>query len=153
MTQTKHFQGPGFIMYLPTDWFISSSLQFQAIFLAPKAEDDSRANLTVAIRQLEEGADFKSFMEGMKQERQENYDQYEMLEENDYTQEGGTGFQHTYRWYNPNQDRMIVQVQAVYLVGPVLFTLTGTVAEQYAGDFVPTFIGMIDSFRVTVQEQ
>jgi len=152
MVDTKHFQGPGFIMYVPTDWFISSSLQYQAIFLAPLAEDGTRANMTISMRELEEDASFQDYMASVKQTREQNYENYELLDEADYTQTGGMGFQHVFKWYSETQERTIVQVQAVFLIGDVLFTLTGSVAEVHAEDYVPVFTGMIDTFRVPAPE-
>ncbi len=144
----KHFQGPNFVLSVPTNWFISSTVDFQAIFLSQPKEDSTRANLTVSVRQLEEGSTLEGVVIATRQEQAKSYAQYETLEEIDYTATGGTGFQHRYRWIDPEQDMMIVQEQAFFFVEPMLFTLTGTCILQHADEYVPVFKQMIDSLRL-----
>lgn len=144
--ETKHFQGPGFVMEVPTDWFISSSPQFQAVFLSPPTADGLRANLTVSMRPVEADVTVLAVAQATGEAQAAEYPQYEVLEEIDYTQQGGSGFLRRYRWRN--DDGPLVQTQAFFLVAQMLFTLTGTARDTIADDAQPIFNAMIDSFRV-----
>jgi hypothetical protein len=45
----KQFLGPGFETMIPTDWLISSTPRFQAIFTAPQRTGKGTANLMIRI--------------------------------------------------------------------------------------------------------
>lgn len=145
----KNFQGPNFITQIPTDWFISSSPDFQAIFLAPPEADDTRANLTVSIRRLSEPTTIPEFVQQVELERQKDYADYTPIEEVDYTASGGSGYQSIFRWYNEARETYVYQLQALYLVNDVLFTLTGSTIEAHQATYLPIFQQINDAFRIS----
>ncbi len=146
--ETKEFRGPGFALMIPTEWLISSSLDFQAIFLAPRHADSTQANLTISMRQLEAGATLDAVLRALRDTQTRAYPQFRLIGEYDFSQEGGSGFMQRYRWQNTNQNAAFVQTQALFLVERILFTLTGTAPEQHADSYDGLFEKMVESFRV-----
>lgn len=145
----KHFQGPGFVMHVPTDWFVSSTPQFQALFISPQDEAGSRGNLSVSMRPLEEDVTAHAVAETTRQSQADAYTDYEVLDEIDFTEQGGAGLMRRYRWYDANQDAVIGQMQAFFVVGQMLFTLTATAREAQFAHYQPLFEDMVESFRIT----
>lgn len=144
------FQGPGFTMMTPTDWMITSSLQFQALFLAPSDSGGFNANLAVSIRRITDDVTVLSVAESTKDTQSNEYDQYEVLEEVDYTRKGGLAFLRKYRWLQQDNQIGVVQTQAFLVAGTILFTLTGSRSEDSPdGEALDgIFLQMIESFRV-----
>lgn len=148
--ETKEFRGPGFVMEIPTHWLISSTTDFQAIFLSPRKEDGTQANLTVSIRQLDEGSTLEAVVEVLQNTQHERYPQFNVLEEVDYSESGGSGFKQIYSWFNEEQNATIIQTQALFYVERLLFTLIGTAFQPHADEYQDIFNTMIDSFRLSV---
>lgn len=129
---TMNFRGPSFTMQVPTNWFITSSPQFQAMFVAPPASDGLRANLAVAITPVSAEVTVQSVAEAARQNQQKEYAEYEMLAEGSFPTNEGPGFQRQYKWYNRERDVHIMQRQVFYVSGQMLYTLTAT--RQEIGD-------------------
>ena len=147
-----NFQGPTFTMETPTNWVISASPQFQAIFLGPN-DQTIRPNLAVSLRPIEAGVTYQAVAEGAKESQQAQYPQYEVLQEVDYGQTGGFGLLRQYRWFSADNGISVVQKQVFFVVGQLLFTLTATrgddLAPATAAEFDTTFDHMIETFRIT----
>jgi len=148
MVDMKRFEGPGFNMQIPTNWLISSTLAFQAMFHAPREEDGTQANLTVSIRKIEEGGTLLEVVNVARAKQAEEYPEFEVLEEEDYTEQGGVGYKQKYRWHNPQVDADLVQTQAFFMVDQFIFSLTGTSYLQHADKYDPILEEMIGSFRI-----
>ena len=147
-----NFQGPTFTMESPTDWVVSASPQFQAIFLGP-TDQTIRPNLVVSLRPIEAGVTYQQVAEGAKESQQQQYPQYEVLEELDYGQAGGFGLLRQYRWFSADNGISVIQKQVFFVVGQMLFSLTATrgddLAPAIATEYDATFDHMIQSFRIT----
>jgi len=68
---TMQFDGPTFVLDVPTDWFAVSAPEYQTAFLAPPDAQGQRASFTIAIRPLLEQVTARQFAEVIEQ----TYDQ------------------------------------------------------------------------------
>jgi len=145
---TMNFQGPGFQMDVPTDWVITSSPQFQAMFIAPSETDGLRANLMITMRPVKPEVTLEEVARLAKETQQKEYTEFEVVEEGELTVSGSKGYQRLYRWFNQEAGTQVLQRQVMLMGGRVLVTLTSTrpVNEQ-AAPFDKQFASMIDSFR------
>lgn len=150
---TKHFQGPGFSLQVPTDWFISSSPQLQVIFFAPPEADGFRANLAIAMRLLQGDVALNAVATEARRIQEAEYPEYQVIREFDFTEQGGIAIQRVYRWWDETAGRPLLQMQTFVLAGQVLFTLTAT---RIARDGAPgealdaIFNQMVNSFRIEI---
>lgn len=146
--QTKTFEGPGFCLEIPTDWFITSSMQFQAMFIAPPGDQGERANLAVSMTPVQSDANLRSVIESARETQEKEYPQYQVLEEQDSIDPEGT-FRRRYQWYNPKNGVRVIQLQIFWITGQILFTITTTRTNvQGAEEFENIFDKIIDSFRL-----
>jgi len=151
VVEYKHFEGPGFQMEVPTNWFISSSLQFQAIFLAPPPFEGIQPNLAIAVRRIQPDITVGDIAEEARLVQEREYPYFEVFSENDTTDQGGAAFQRLYQWYNRETDQLVLQLQTFVVTSEVLFTLTATrsVVEDTSGlPIDDVFMHMIRSFRL-----
>lgn len=146
-----NFQGPTFTMQVPTDWFITSSPQFQAVFTPPKDGDTGvKANLIVSIRPVKKGVTAVAIAQAAKETQQKEYPEYEVVTETAVTDAPVSYFRRLYRWYNTERKVAIVQSQAYYVHENRLYTLTATQPVIGAdGNEVDKILGqMMDSFKL-----
>jgi hypothetical protein len=141
-----NFEGPTFTMEVPTNWFVTSSPQFQALFLAPPGEDTIRTNFAVSMRPVEADVTVKAVAETARANQEKEYPDYDVLKEVDFTEQGGVGFQRHYRWFNQQQDAEIIQAQTFFVVKQILYTLTAT--RSVDSDIDDIFDHMAASFRI-----
>lgn len=137
--ETKLFEGPGFTCQIPTNWFITSSLQFQAMFIAPPGASGERANLAVAMTPVTAEVRVHDVAGKARQTQEKEYPQYQVLEEQDFVGETGV-YARRYQWYDPRHGARVLQRQLFWITGGVLFTITTTRtavkgAEAYDGVF------------------
>lgn len=147
----KHFNGPGFELQVPTDWLISSSLQFQAIFLAPEPYKGVQPNLAISLQRIKPEITVTEIAEEARRVQERDYPYFEVLSENDTTPEGGIAFQRLYQWYNTGVEQLLLQLQVFIVIPEVLFTLTATrsvVNDESALPLDDVFKYMIRSFRL-----
>lgn len=146
-----NFQGPNFSLEVPTDWVVSSSPQFQAIFLGPLYEP-VRPNVLVSLRPVEEGVTPEAVAESARETQEREYPGYEVLGEVDYREHGGIGIARSYRWVNPTNKVPVIQTQAFFVFAKILFTLTSTraedVSEETARELDEVFDHMLQTFRI-----
>jgi len=147
-----NFDGPNFTMEVPTNWIVTSSPQFQAIFLGPN-DPLVRSNLVISLRPVEANVTYQAVGASAREAQEREYPQYQILQEIDFGAQGGTGMLRHYRWVNAENNATIIQVQAFFVVGQILFTLTGTRGAHLgveAGQEVDEiFNHMIQTFRIT----
>ena len=150
--QYMNFQGPSFILEVPVDWVVSSSPQFQAIFLGP-ADQPVRPNVLISIRPLEENVTVAQVAEQTRLNQERDYPQYEIIAEIDFTEQGGVGFLRRYRWLNTEGNTPIVQTQAFFVYNNLLYSITATraesIPENVANLLDDIFDHMIESFRLS----
>lgn len=150
--QFMNFEGPNFTLEVPTNWVISSSANFQAIFLGP-GDQPIRPNLVLAIRALEEGVTYQDVAASARETQEREYPEFNLLEEKDYGESGGSVLTRRYEWLNPANNVRVVQTQAFITAGQLLFTMTATraaelkPAQQREVDTI--FDHIIQSFRLT----
>ena len=144
-----NFRGPSFTMQVPSNWYITSSPQFQAMFVAPPSAAGQRANLAVAITPVKDDVTAQSVAEAAKQTQQKEYAEYQVLTEGDYPTSAGPGYQRQYKWYNRDRDAHIMQRQVFYVAGQMLHTVTATRQESGdASEFDQILDQMLASFKM-----
>ncbi len=142
-----NFQGPGFTLEIPTDWYITSSPQFQAIFLGTSTTEGVRPNLSIAIRPVEADVTPEAVAAESLRIQQAQYSEYEVLEEIDFSEQGGSGFWRRYQWLNDSHNMKIVQIQVFLVNDSLLHTLTATTTQTYYDEIQATLVHMLTSFR------
>ena len=144
-----HFRGPSFTMQVPTNWFITSSPKFQAMFIAPPGPDNVRANLAVSITPVDKDVTVQAVADAAKQTQQKEYPEYSILDEIEMTSaDGKKGLRRVYKWYNRDKNMHIVQQQVFYLVSQMLYTITATREEREGMEAIDDmFAQMIASFK------
>jgi hypothetical protein len=123
--KTMNFQGPGFKLQVPTNWFISSSPQIQAMFVAPP-QGNLRANLMVTMRPLEEGVSLADVVKSSLDTQKKEYPEFELLEETAYKLDEWTGIARKYKWYSSEHKTRLLQRQVFFLLDQILTTITTT---------------------------
>jgi hypothetical protein len=130
---TMNFQGPTFTMLVPTQWLITSSPRFQAIFVAPPTADGVRANLAVAMTPVQDMVTLEAVVVDARKVQETEYPQFQVLAEGPITEKAGEGFRRTYRWVSSDQNLPLQQTQEFFLRGGMLYTLTATREDREAG--------------------
>lgn len=145
------FQGPGFEMEIPTNWLITSSPQYQAMFLAPQDEQvGMRANLMVTLRPVTEDVTLQRVAEETRRMQEREYADYTVTDEVDFSEQGGSLFVRRYQWHNARNNLDVAQIQGFVKFADVLFTLTATRLNQPEQAYLDEiFEDMINSFRIT----
>src|SRR5690606_11660884 len=116
------FNGPTFVINMPTNWFVSATAQYQAIFTDPMPQDGFQANLMISIRAVQEEVTVKDVATIAKRTQEKEYPSYQLIEETDTEQ----GFKRVYRWHHPEQNKDFNQVQLFVINDNRLYTLTAT---------------------------
>jgi len=141
------FKGPGFHLQVPTDWFISSSPQIQAMFVAPNAEEKIRPNFLITIRPLEMDVKLEEIVQIAKETQMKEYPQYEVLEEGKLDKDPG-GFYRSYEWKQEMRQVKIIQRQIMFINNSMLYTITTTRSEMTEAQKIDLlFDHMINSFH------
>jgi hypothetical protein len=122
----KDFKGPGFSLQVPTDWYITSTPQIQAMFVSPPYEDGAQANLMVTINPVEEGVTVQSVAEEARKNQEAQYPEYEVLAEGEIKGTEGKGFQREFEWINADKELRVYQKQVLLVVHNMLYVLTTT---------------------------
>jgi hypothetical protein len=122
----KDFKGPGFSMQVPTDWYITSTHEIQAMFISPPYEDGSQANLMVTINPVEEDVTVQSVAEEARKNQEAQYPAYEVLAEGEIEGTEGKGFHREYEWFNADKELRVHQKQVMLVVNNMLYVLTTT---------------------------
>jgi hypothetical protein len=115
-----HFQGPGFTMQVPSDWFITATPTVQAMFVAPYRGHPLRANCLITIRPVQDALD----------------------------QDGTPGIFRLYHWRNPEHNTPVVQSQTYFVKQNLLYTLTTTSDMDEKDASEPIFERMVGSFKL-----
>jgi hypothetical protein len=121
-----NFQGPNFSMQVPTDWLITATPQFQAIFTAPIDDTDTiHGNVVVSIRAVKDDVTAVGVAKAAKNTQEKEYPQYQVLEET-INETEPPSVERSYKWYKTDRQVDIVQRQAFHVYEGKLYTLTGT---------------------------
>lgn len=145
--KTMNFQGPGFKMQVPTNWFINSSPQIQAMFVAPP-HGNLRANLMVTMRPLEKGVSLADVVKSSLETQKKEYPEFKLLEETDYKIDEWTGVARVYKWYSTEHKTRLLQRQVFFLINQMLTTITTTRTDaDKAEEFDQIFEKILQSFH------
>ncbi|MCA9885226.1 MAG: DcrB-related protein [Anaerolineae bacterium] len=152
MVQFMQFQGPNFTMDVPTEWLVTSSPQFQVMFTAPKTHEGQiiRTNFIVTLRPTEENVTAEAVAQSAREMQQREYPGYQLIDEMNFAEQGGTGFIRRYSWVHAEQKQSVTQTQAFFILASVLFTLTGTRLTSESKEIDDIFDHMVQSFRLRV---
>ena len=82
-------------MLVPTDWYVASTPQHQAAFVAPET-DDVKPNLVVSINKAAEGVTVKALSAAAKAKQSQGYPQYQVIDEKDLSKEGYQAWERRY---------------------------------------------------------
>ena len=145
--KTMNFQGPGFKIQIPTNWFITSSPQVQAMFVAPP-QGELRANLMITMRPLEEDATLVDILKTSLETQKKEYPEFELLEETEIEKDGWTGITRLYKWFSSEHKTRILQRQVFFVIKQMLTTITTTrTATNKAQEMDAVFIQILESFH------
>lgn len=144
--QYMEFHGPGFSIDVPTTWLASSSTQFQVQFAEVGQFDGVPVNFIVALRPVQPDVTVADVAQEAYEKQASEYPGFKVVEETDFTPDGGRAFKRRYRWQSPKA--AVVQTQCFIIVGAVLFTLTATRPARDAEAYDAVFDDMIRSFRI-----
>jgi hypothetical protein len=142
------FQGPGFTLKSPSDWFITAAPTIQVMFVAPYSGEKIRGNLAISLQPVQEDVTSVSVAEIAKETQQRDYPQFEVVAEVAIQVDTLEGIYRLYTWYNPQEALFVTQLQTFFVVNQMLITLTGTCSQKQEAEFLPSFNEMIDSFRI-----
>lgn len=126
---TKDFKGPGFTMQVPTDWYITSTPQIQAMFISPPQGEGLQANLMVTMNPVEDGLTVEEIASEAKKNQLAQYTDYEILTEGLVEGSDEQVFTREYKWFNEKKSLRVHQRQVMYLVNRMLYILTTTRPE------------------------
>jgi len=142
------YQGPSFVMQVPSNWAQSSNEQFTALFAAPPEQDFS-ANLGVAITPVIEGTTVEEVAASARRYQEQDYPNYAILEEATFELNGNPAFRRVYKWRSDEHNLAISQEQVFVKAGDRLYTLTATALTENYGSYAPTFSKMTNSFQAS----
>ena len=77
------------------------------------------------------------------------FDQYRVVDEHDYTKEGGAAFRRDYIWRPQDQDHDVYQTQLFVVFAQMLYTITATRTSTMEDEIGDTIEHMVTSFRIT----
>lgn len=150
----KQFLGPGFTMLVPTHWYVASTPQHQAAFVAPEA-GEVKSNLVVSINKAATGVTVKELSAAAKARQSQEYPQYQVIDEKDLSKEGYQAVERRYQWFNAEHKAIILQRQIIMMLDQVVYTLTTTQKYDGAGDKETDqiFTQMLNTFRIKAEPQ
>jgi hypothetical protein len=125
----KDFKGPGFSMQVPTDWYITSSPQIQAMFISPPQGEGLQGNLMVTMNPVEDGVTVEEIASEAKKNQLAQYPEYELLAEGLVEGSENQVYTREYKWFNEKKALRVHQRQIMYLVDQMLYILTTTRPE------------------------
>jgi hypothetical protein len=145
--KTMNFDGPGFKLQVPTDWFITSSPQIQAMFVSPPREG-GRANFMVTLRPLDENVTLEQVSTTSLETQKKEYKQFKLLQEAPVQKGDINGHRRLYSWFSEEHNAKIMQQQVLFVANRMLTTITTTRTDLPVTEEVePIFTQMIESFQ------
>lgn len=144
------FKGPGFTMLAPSDWYVFSSPQFQAMFVSPTKGGEERPNLMVTIRPVQPDVTVEAVAQNARKTQEKEYNEFAVIREGTIDTETGKGYDRAFSWLKEDQNARIIQRQVMYVVGGLLYTFTATRTDRPESAGVdPVFDRMLASVRFT----
>ena len=117
MTDYKPFKGAMFRMEAPTDWYITSSADYQAVFIAPPYADGPGSNLTVAVNMMPRPVTLEQAVAANRELIVERFGEVKVDELEQATIDGNAAFYQSYEFAQPQTDKAIFQQQLITVDG------------------------------------
>jgi hypothetical protein len=145
----KHFSGPGFEMQVPTDWFISSSPHFQAMFTSPEGEGGVKANLVVSIEPITKNYGLKEARAALQESKSFVMKGSEVISEVETKLDGLPAFHGLYKVTPEGAAKPIVLRQVVCTSKKMIISLIASRTVGVEPEFDQAIAVMIDKFKFT----
>ncbi len=143
------FQGPLFTMKSPSDWYVTSTPEIQAMFVEPNRGQEIRANVIISIRPVQPDVTAAGVLASAQETQQAEYPDYELAAQEDVQAGQAEGKYQMYTWVNPENSVPVVQAQAFFVISQLLITLTATCDAREQEGVTPVFNEMFSSLAIT----
>lgn len=145
------FQGPGFVIQMPTNWLIVNGDDGTIAFIGPTV-GNARAGFTIAVEPIEsdgrESLTYTTAAADAKRRLAEERQNFTILNEQDISTDALPAYTHYFHSYNPTIDMVILQRQVFASGNNSVITLTSSVPNtSHLDEFDRLFLKMIQSFR------
>jgi hypothetical protein len=152
MTTWIDFRGPTFTLEIPSHWYITATPQVQTLLLGPEDDSGVRPSFSISMRPVQEQVTAAAVAQETRETQEASYPEYDIIAEEDFTDETNAGYIRRYRWHNEERDLDVHQVQAFLVIEGILYTLTGTRPAIISSDIDDSLTRMIDTFRVLSEQ-
>jgi hypothetical protein len=124
----KRFEHPDFTLEVPMDWILVPSSVFEAVFVMPPFPDGPGSNVSVSITKGIKPTSIYEVADKLKTMQQEQYPNYQVLEEGIVTYPERQGYGRYYTWENTDTQLPIAQSQVIFAAvsGHEIAVLTAT---------------------------
>lgn len=143
------FQGPNFILKVPSNWLITASSDAQVTFLGPKIST-LHAGFGVHISLKKESEALKTKIKNYNDKMRSQDVQFELTHTKDLSNDQYEAYHQVIRWVNPEHDLLLEQHQ-VYIEAEDAYLLLSTsqpVRHDYFQQINELMVEMLESFRV-----
>ncbi len=149
-----NFQGPFFTLQVPSNWFVNSTPDIQAMFVEPsRGQNKLRANLIITIQPVEANVTVDAVIASARQTQQREYPQFELRDEGAVEGRGVEGRYQFYTWYNQEAGVQVLQSQTFYIVQELLVTLTTTCEAAEEENIAPVLNALLTSFKFDLEPE
>ena len=145
------YHGDNYMIQVPTNWVVTSSERFQAVFLLPGFS----ANVVIAVRRVQPGVSAVEFAQATRSQQEDEYPNYTLLEEGDFPVSEGNGYYQLYSWVQPEDNLSTLQRQAFLVVDDNQYLLTTTLTGDLPmqdNELDGIMLRICQSFTVMTQE-
>jgi hypothetical protein len=143
------FEGAGFRILKPSDWYATATARFAALFLQSTEPDQISPNLAVTAKPVEAGVEADALVEAAIEQQQASYPKYKLLANETVEVGGKTAQLIAYTWFNPEANVHVWQQQLVVIADDIAYSVVTThfdAAASPTGDLLQT---MLYSFELT----
>lgn len=134
---------------IPENWTASSTEDFPLVFFALR-ENGYRSNLGFSkeILQPPNLEALEALINQTKKSQQQEYDDYRMIDEANFLQDGYAAYLQHYQWQPSDNNSHFSQVFGLILTGPEsLFEIDGATLVEMEEKYFPIFDHIIKSIR------
>jgi len=143
------FQGPLFTLRSPSDWYVTSTPDIQAMFIEPNRGQEIRANVIISLRPVQENVTVDGVLGSAQEQQRAQYPEFNLVAQEEVQAGEGVGKYQMYTWVNPENGVPVLQAQAFFIVNNLLFTLTATCDQREQEEATPVFNEMFGSLRIS----
>jgi hypothetical protein len=148
MMQMMAFQGPTFTLQVPTHWFVSSTPQFQAVFLMPSDGIRLlRPSVTISLRPVLDDVTAAAVAASEMSYLREAHPDLQILDEFGFDDNGQKRFYRRFSWHDAENNLDILQSQSFVIEAGTLYVITTT--SNGDPEIESIFADMLESFKFT----